>query len=136
MTLNSGHMTIVREKDISQMAIDHVAKLLDAGGGPVGVEGYSVSFGSEGDNLAVFTIFNDKLGAPLTTNFVCDGCYDHAWDNRILPFCREMKINTDVQKIEEPFIATAVLPTSMLDPSASEWIGDFERCVGWTMMRG
>ena len=34
----------------------------------------------------------------------------------------------------EPWCAVALHPTLVLDPAATEWLGDFERCVAWAWL--
>ena len=39
-----------------------------------------------------------------------------------------------LQRPAEPWVAVAVWPTIAFYPSATEWLGDLERCIAWAWM--
>lgn len=136
-TINTGHVTLIKNSDVMIEVVDILRPMIESGGGPVpSIDGYSFQMSRQPDNENFVCFSVEKTGLPsLTMNFVCDGDYRNVWDNFILPFCANTSVEPRVKFIGEPFLATIILPGSILDPASGEWLGDFEKCVAWTMLK-
>lgn len=125
-TVTTGHLRQSPRSEVSDDVIAALLPLLVPGEHPMPAPpGYRLRVTLAGTALAATVLTSG--GAPLATVYACA---DQPALDAALHAVREQL--TDREPALLPPAALVVLhPTIALDPGASDWLGDFERCLAW-----
>lgn len=126
-TITTGHVRQSARSEVRDDVIERLAPLLQPGDhampGPFG--DYRLRVTVDGSTLAATVI--TVTGVPLATTIVC---IDQAGLDAAL---RATGMIPAVE-ITLPCALVEIHPTLALDPGASDWLGDFEKCLAWTWL--
>ena len=141
-TLNTGHAVVSPRSGVSREAIEALQPLADHGGAIPGCAPFRVAI-DHGAGSAVFTIW--RGAEPIVTSalaWTAEGEAE-AW-----PAVEELYLTLSDRNPELlapakeaskpgslPWLAVVLLP-SLLNQSRDDvgWLGDFERCMAWTIL--
>lgn len=139
ITLTTGHVRDSLSDEISQIALAYFTQLIhDLNKSNTHVDlspyfpGYTINGAIEGNNL-IATVWCDYL--PVVTIGVAAFSHEgrRLWEVMHQDQSWSTQTKSD-QKPSLPWCAAKLQPGLMLYPEASEWLGDFERCLAWAFI--
>ena len=154
LTLNTGDSRPSPRSEVRDEVIAALELLVRRGQGslPGDLARYQVEIIRDVPGTAAFTVTNTAVdrsdllppGLPLVTCFVCwrQAVAVDFWV-AVTKQVRELSATFPPRTIPDhfpprplraPWLAVLIWPTLALDPAASAWLGDFERCVAWTLI--
>ncbi len=148
LTLSSGHSRRIEPGEVSGQTLALVGPWLEtliASGGKLSLprsdlsRRYCASATIERGALLMTVFVRDRTGmAPLVTFGVAkrrrhgDVLWPYFIDPQTAQTMFATSVKRGVQRPAEPWCAVLIhLTLALADPSASAWLGDFERCVAW-----
>ena len=137
LTLATGHMTRIHRGDVAGETLARVAPWLEAAvqSGqalplPVrDVAEYQARAVMQ-DGCLLLTV-SSPVGQTLATLAVAKRSRHGATIWPLLGASHMPPMLAGLQRPQEPWCAVALWPCLALDPDATGWLGDFERCVAW-----
>lgn len=135
ITLNTGHTRISPRSEVSDDIVDTLRPLVRAGGGPLPgpARGYRVQIMRDGRDAA-FTILGPLVSASEPGPIVTCGL---ALDDATVVWRGLQRLMPDApcqMPTTMPWLGVVILPTAALAADATDWLGDAERCIAWTMI--
>ncbi len=123
-TITSGHSRQSPRSEVRDDVIAELAPLLCPGNHPMPAPagGYRLRVTIDGSTMAA-TVTTGS-GIPLATTIVCV-------DQAGLDAALRATGMIPATEISLPCALVEIHPTLALDPDASGWLGDFERCIAW-----
>lgn len=137
LTLNTGHMRLSHRAEVDDLAIDILLPVVDAGGGPMGASGWTLTVLHRSDGWAAY-----QIGPQHEPWVIAVACWhadtaQPAWSN-MRALAKAAVLPPDWQappQPETPWVAAAIIPFAMtLDQDAIEALGDAERCIAWAII--
>jgi len=141
-TLNTGHSVDQPRSAVSTEAIEVLRPLLDGGGAIPGLAPFKVSV-TPGDGSAVFTVWRGH--EPIVT---CAVAWTAEGEAQAWPAIESayFRVSDQLPQLMAPgeaaekpdllpWLAVVIWP-AILSQARNDvaWLGDFERCMGWTIL--
>lgn len=140
LTLVTGHVTRQRREDVEDAAVGRVQEMLDSaltGGRPEVLPGHVLTAANEGAKNIIATVSACGIGdGTRDMPFVTMGVALRSRSAHRLWRALVGLVDSDpaISPPQAPWLAVHLWPTVALDPSALQWLVDFERCLGWAWM--
>lgn len=147
-TINTGHTRMSPRSEIDPRIIEQLIPLARAGKGelPAPLNMFSVQTTMERGGAA-FTVFGEREGAPAAPLAICALCWDQAQSGTAWAAIEQVylrlsdtnpaaMVGAEARQPETfPWVSCMVVPAAlMMFPDSIGWLGDFERCMAWTIM--